>query len=224
MDVTQEILKKVQEYGVTSNTNPGSLASSHSLNYAKGTSIDKPIVQNVTAFPVKLKYADKVGLFGSENVFIKFQLNITEAISSIESIEEPDGYLTLLSSRFTLEGETGDYESAVETWGGKGMDPNYENAKFISAITNPATTRVSVNLTNLKTGNKFLDNWFDVVIYNKNRKPHAYDLMYLKPNDFCYIGLHARAPKRIPFNIEVDIGQEYLSVFNLTEEQRRYEG
>lgn len=224
MDVTQEILNRVQSYGVSSNTNPNSLASSKSLNFSNGTSIDKPIVQSITAFPVKLKYSDKVGLFGSENIFIKFQLNITDSITTIESIEEPDGYLTVLNTRITLLGDTDDYETAVETYGADSENAFYDHAQFISTITNPATTRISVNLTNLKTGNRFVDNWLDVVIYDKNRKAHSYDLMYLKPNDFFYIGFHARAPKRIPFNIELEIGREYLSVFNMTDQQRRYEG
>ncbi len=224
MDVTQQILSTVQTYGGTSNNNPRSLASSKNLNFAKGTSIEKAVVQNVTAFPVKLRYSDQIGLFGSENLFIRFQLNITDAITRIESIEEPDGYLTVLNTRITLDGATDNYETATETYGVTDSDVNYSAADFLSTITNPATTRISVNLTNLKTGNRFVDNWLDVTIYDKNKKAHSYDLMYLKPNDYFYIGFHSRAPKRIPFNVEVEIGREYLSVFNMTAQQKRYEG
>lgn len=224
MDVTQEILKNSQRYGVSSNTNQNSVAASRSLNFAQGTSIEKPVVQNITAFPIKLKYEDKIGLFGAENRFIKFQLNITDSITTFESIEEPDGYLTLLNSRVTLQGATEGYDTALESYTSFGYDPNYDHASYISSIKNPATTRISIDVNNLTTGNRFNDNWLDVVIYDKNKKIHGYDLIYLKPNDFFYVGFHARAPKRIAYNVEVNIGREYISKFSMTAEQQRYEG
>ena len=224
MDVTQEILKNSQRYGVSSNTNQNSVAASRSLNFAQGTSIEKPVVQNITAFPIKLKYEDKIGLFGAENRFIKFQLNITDSITTFESIEEPDGYLTLLNSRVTLQGATEGYDTALESYTSFGYDPNYDHANYISSIKNPATTRISVDVNNLSTGNRFNDNWLDVVIYDKNKKIHGHDLIYLKPNDFFYVGFHARTPKRIAYNVEVNIGREYISKFSMTAEQQRYEG
>ena len=224
MDVTQQILNNEGKHGVSNNTNPNSLSASKNLNFAQGTSLERAVVQNITAFPLKITYSDRVGLFGAENKFIKFQLNIQDSNTTFESIETPDGYLTLLNSRITLSGATENYDTAVELYSGGGNDPNYENAIYVSAIKSPSTTRISVDVNNLRTGNRFVDNWLDVVIYDKNKKVHGYDLMYLKPNDYFYLGFHARTPKQIPYNVEVKIGREYISEFNMTEEQRRYEG
>ncbi len=78
MDVTQEILNNHLLYGGSDNTAPGGLAVSKSLNYAKGASIQKPVLENVSVLPRRLKYADTVGLFGAENVFVKVNLNIKD--------------------------------------------------------------------------------------------------------------------------------------------------
>ena len=45
MDVTQEILRNTKLYGASDYTAAHSLASSKSLNYAEGASIQKPIVE-----------------------------------------------------------------------------------------------------------------------------------------------------------------------------------
>ena len=63
----------------------------------------------------------------------------------------------------------------------------------------------------LKTGNKYIDAWFDVRLYTKNREEHPYDKMYVRLNDFFYIGFHARNTRRLPYNVKCVIGQEYLS-------------
>ena len=79
---------------------------------------------------------------------------------------------------------------------------------------------VSVDLTNLKTGNKYIDAWFDVRLYNKAREEHPYDKMYVRINDFFYIGFHARNTRRLPYNVDCVIGKEYVS--GLKPEQERY--
>ena len=79
---------------------------------------------------------------------------------------------------------------------------------------------VSVDLNNLKTGNKYIDAWFDVRLYTKSRKAHPYDKMYVRMNDFFYIGFHARNTRRLPYNVDCVIGQEYIS--SLNSEQKRY--
>ena len=79
---------------------------------------------------------------------------------------------------------------------------------------------VSVDLNNLKTGNKYIDAWFDVRLYNKARQEHPYDKMYVRINDFFYIGFHARNTKRLPYNVNCVIGQEFIS--GLIPEQERY--
>ena len=79
---------------------------------------------------------------------------------------------------------------------------------------------VSVDLNNLKTGNKYIDAWFDVRLYNKARQEHPYDKMYVRINDFFYIGFHARNTKRLPYNVNCVIGKEYIS--GLKPEQERF--
>ena len=70
---------------------------------------------------------------------------------------------------------------------------------------------VSVDLENLKTGNKYIDSWFDVRLYSKTREEHPYDKMYVRMNDFFYIGFHARNTRRLPYNVKCVIGREYIS-------------
>ena len=78
------------------------------------------------------------------------------------------------------------------------------------------------DLSNLKTGNKYIDNWFDVRLYTSSREEHPYDRMYVRANDFFYIGFHARNTRRLPYNVECIVGNEYVSEENLTDDQRRY--
>lgn len=81
---------------------------------------------------------------------------------------------------------------------------------------------VSIDLINLKTGNKYIDSWFDVRLYTADREEHPYDKMYVSTNDFFYIGFHARNTKRLPYNVECIIGNEYVSSDEMTDEDRRY--
>ena len=73
----------------------------------------------------------------------------------------------------------------------------------MAKINNPY---VGVSLSNLKTGNKYIDAWFDVRLYTKAREEHPYDEMYLPVKDYFYIGFHARNTKRLPYNVECLIG------------------
>jgi hypothetical protein len=85
---------------------------------------------------------------------------------------------------------------------------------------NLSNAYVSVDLENLKTGNKYIDSWFDVRLYSKAREEHPYDKMYVRLNDFFYIGFHARNTKRLPYNVKCVIGREYIS--GLSPDSMRY--
>ena len=74
-----------------------------------------------------------------------------------------------------------------------------------------ARPRVKINLKNLKTGNIYLDSWLDVRLYTQDREEHPYDVMYCGRRDSFYIGFHARNTKRLPYNVECIIGEEYLT-------------
>lgn len=206
MDVTQEILNNHLTYGASDNTAPGGLAASKSLNYAKGASIQKPVLENVSVVPRRLKYADTVGLFGAENVFIKVDLNIKDTGNLC--FEEP-GW-ECLKITFTLPDKVNTYSSAV-------MDPDkdlstvntYEPAQIVNTLARINNPYIGVSLDNLKTGNKYIDAWFDVRLYTKAKEEHPYDEMYLPPTDYFYIGFHARNTRRLPYNVECLIGTGY---------------
>ena len=88
----------------------------------------------------------------------------------------------------------------------------YDPARILGdSLIGKPDSYVSVDLNNLKTGNKYIDAWFDVRLYNKATEEHPYDKMYVRMNDFFYIGFHARNTRRLPYNVKCVIGQEYLS-------------
>ena len=97
------------------------------------------------------------------------------------------------------------------------MDPDkdlvtentYEPAQIVNSLASINNPYVGVSLANLKTGNKYIDAWFDVRLYTKAREEHPYDEMYLPVSDYFYIGFHARNTKRLPYNVECLIGTGY---------------
>ena len=205
MDVTQEILRNTEIYGSSDYTAPWSLASSKSLNYAQGASIQKPIQERVTVLPRRLNYKDTVGLFGAENVFVKVDLKIIDTGNLC--FEEP-GWLCL---RISADSElVNTYYTAVAD---AALDletvNTYEPAQINNNLAQIPNPYVGVSLANLKTGNKYIDAWFDVRLYTKTREEHPYDEMYLPANDYFYIGFHARNTRRLPYNVECLIGTAY---------------
>ncbi len=203
MDVTQEILKNTQIYGSSDYTAPHSLASAKVLNYAEGASIQKPVQEKVTVLPRLLKYADTVGLFGAENVFIKVDLKVIDTGSLCF---EEDGWQCLKMTFLD--------DPLLNTYYTAEMDPDldletvndYDPAQIVNSLARIPNAYIGVSLTNLKTGNKYIDSWFDCRLYTKAREEHPYDEMYVPLNDYFYIGFHARNTKRLPYNVECLIG------------------
>ena len=222
MDVTQSIERAILNMGGSGTTNPAYAASSKSLNYAK----DKNTIQNaaterVTAIPYVLNYKDTVGLFGAENIFVKVQLNIQSATSAFTNVNVPENtYYPVWT--FYEEGVENFYATGVFDFTLDRVTVNdYEPAKISNDLSAFNKPYVRVDLTNLKTGNKFIDNWFDVRIYTKDREEYAYDTIYLSTNDYFYLGFHARNTRRLPYNVQLEIGNEYLEYYDLTEAQRK---
>ena len=186
--------------GGSGSTNPAYHSSAKSLNYAQDkNSITNAATELVTAIPFTLKYQDTVGLFGSENIFIKVQLDIKSATSAFTNIDVPENtYYPVWT--FYETGVENFYETALFDFN-KDLTPlvnGYEPARFsndLSAINQPY---VKIDLHNLKTGNKYIDSWFDVRMYTKDRQEYPYDTMYLKEKDFFYLGFHARNTRRLP--------------------------
>jgi len=218
-NVTQRILDRHIIYGASDNTNPAYSSSNRSLNYAEGGSITRPENERVTIIPFNLKYNDTVGLFGKENHFIRVNVNIDRSVAY--SCFEEDGWscAQIDYNAFPTENtyQSGLVDPSKDEFPVNQYDPARINGD--SLIGKP-DAYVSVDLNNLKTGNKYIDAWFDVRLYNKARQEHPYDKMYVRMNDFFYIGFHARNTRRLPYNVDCVIGQEYVS--GLKPEQVRF--
>ena len=222
MDVTQSIERAILNMGGSGTTNPAYAASSKSLNYAKDrNTIQNAATERVTAIPYVLNYKDTVGLFGAENIFVKVQLNIQSATSAFTNVNVPENtYYPVWT--FYEEGIENFYATGVFDFTLDRTTVNdYEPAKISNDLSAFNKPYVRIDLTNLKTGNKFIDNWFDVRIYTKDREEYAYDTIYLSTNDYFYLGFHARNTRRLPYNVQLEIGNEYLEYYDLTEAQRK---
>jgi len=218
-DVTQRIIDRHIIYGGSDNTNPNYLSSNRSLNYAEGGSIQSPQQDRVSIIPYTLGYSDEVGLFGKENHFVKITLQIDPSVA-LDCFEEPGWRCGNVERQEYPTVNT--YVQAIE-------DPekdltvinDYTPASIgENKLRSTQDAYVSVDLNNLKTGNKYIDSWFDVRLYSRSRNEHPYDKMYVRLNDSFYIGFHARNTRRLPYNVKCVIGQEYFS--GLEEEDMRY--
>jgi len=216
MDVTTELLKQNQTYSASDNTNPDRYSSSRSLNYATGASISKAELAEVNVVPFSLQYSDAVGLYGVENHFIKVKLNIIGDIVRKEYMEP--GYIKADIFNNATEDDTGFVTSALDQAAAE-LDTGYSSAAT-PPLTLPAIgldAYLSIDLQNLKTSNMYNDANLDVRLYTSEHEEHPYDLMYIKPRDFFYVGIHARNTKRLPYNIQIDIGNEYKALESISD-------
>lgn len=224
MNVTEQINRSRQMMGGTGNTNPAYYSSSKSLNYSKSSnSLLNAREERVTAIPSSLNYQDSVGLFGAENVYIKVQLDIENTISIYKDTGSPVN--TYFPATIDVDNEDQDlyYEAAFLDFTKDLFTENdYEPAVLANKIDTIPSPLVSIDLANLKTGNKYIDAWFDVRLYTKDRMEHAYDKMYIPPTSFFYIGFHARNTKRLPYNVRVIVGDGYFSSYDIPASERRY--
>ena len=209
-DVTQRILDRHTIYGASDNTQPAYSSANKSLNYHTGGSISSPELNNVSIVPFTLNYKDTVGLFGQENHFIKVNVSI-DRNAAFACFEEPGWECAAMTQEDI---------SIINTYTAAVVDENldlqtvntYDPAIILfNTLATKADPYISVDLENLKTGNKYIDAWFDVRLYTKAREEHPYDKMYVRLNDFFYIGFHARNTRRLPYNVKCVIGQEYIS-------------
>ncbi len=218
-DVTQRILDRHIIYGGSDNTDPAYYSSNRSLNYAQGGSINSPENSSVSIIPFTINYSDTVGLFGKENHFIKVNVIIEPSVAFACFEEEgwecahvTDGQASTTNTYSSSVIDISKDLTVVNTFDPAELKENQLSIK--------PDAYISVDLNNLKTGNKYIDAWFDVRLYNKERQEHPYDKMYVRVNDFFYIGFHARNTKRLPYNVDCVIGKEYIS--GLKPEQERY--
>ena len=218
MDVSAEILQNHLIYGASDDTNAAGLSSSRSLNYAAGPSITRPDKVKVSLIPYTLKYKDSVGLFGAENYFVNIKVNL-DHLYAAKCYEDRGWECAIITNTPELDGYydgalTQDIEfETVNTYGPAKL--NYELTKRYNGF-------VSIDLNNLKTGNIYVDSWLDTRLYTSDREEHPYDKMYVRENDSFYIGFHARNTRRLAYNVECLIGQEYVTGDDIPTEERRY--
>jgi len=214
MDITDQILKYHQTYGSSDFTAQFTTSSSRALNYANGASIQKPETMRVTTIPREINYQDTVGLFGAENHFVRVDLRVENPVSAC--YEEPGWACARMSQEEVNPDDpysyansgTSDGQAYINQEADRTIENTYEPARFIgNSAFGLASAVVKVDLNNLKTGNKYIDCWLDVRLYNKAREEHPYNIMYVPANSFFYVGFHARNTKRLPYNVKCVIGQ-----------------
>lgn len=217
MDVSNEILQNHIKYGASDNTAPGTLSSSKSLNYAAGASINTPVVERITVFPFTFNFKDSVGLFGAENTFVRIDLDIIDTGGQeLEINGFKDGEI--------VEGDDIEINNYMPAVIDDTKDLVTVNTFIPAELTEEAIPSLiepllSVDLINLRTGNQYVDSWFDVRLYTKNREEHAYDKLYCNLRDSFYIGFHARNTRRLPYNVKCNVGTEIVSKSSV---DRRY--
>ena len=209
-DVTQRILDRHIIYGSSDNTNPAYLSSNRSLNYGTGGSIQSPEQDRVSIIPYTINYQDTVGLFGKENHFIKVNVNINK--NAAYACFEEEGWRCAMITNKDLETINTYLPALINPSEDLTIVNTFEPAKLkTNTLATKADPYISIDLENLKTGNKYIDAWFDVRLYNRAREEHPYDKMYVRLNDYFYIGFHARNTRRLPYNVKCVMGQEYIS-------------
>jgi len=219
MDVTNEILKNHLIYGASDYTASYRHAAGRSLNYADGPSITRPAYQSVSIIPYVLKYESSVGLFGAENYFVKVTLDIQNNARGV-CYEEPFWECAYVDYSSSISEPY--YDAAIVDKNDFSYTDSYVQA-FVTDNALPSLVGkdafVSVDLNNLKVGNIYIDDWLDVRLYTKDREEHPFDKMYVRYNDFFYIGIHARNTKRLQFNVECVVGEEFLEYAAIQEKQ-----
>lgn len=208
-------------------SNPSYYSSSKSLNYAKSSnSLINAREERVTAVPLVKSYVDTVGLFGAENIFIKIQLDIQNSLNVVNGILV-DGIVVNGYTNALLDEGIDDSDLYWDTaFTDYSLDLNTVNTFAPAEISNELdfvpNGVVKIDLENLKTGNKYIDAWFDVRLYTPDRQPYEYDTMYVPLKGFFYLGFHARNTKRLPYNVRMTVNGELISSNTLSANERKY--
>ena len=215
MDITAEILKQVRIQGGSDNTNPAVLSAAKCLNYATGASIHAAEKITISSIPFTIPFKDAIGL-GADNTYIKFILDDVEARFGCFSEE---GWECALITRIDVPNEDSDYEDSIidET---KDLVPDAQGY-LPSTLNNSGPNisdkpRLSITLKNKGTGNIYQDKDFEAYVLNKRREPINDNLLWCDFDDYFYVGFHARNTKRIPYNVDVVIGNEVKLERNIT--------
>ena len=222
MNVTTEINNKRNSMGGSGSSRQEYLSSNKSFNLAAGgNNINNAAPMLVTAIPVDVSMKDTVGLFGSENNFVKINVDIKSTTSLFTSpgIVENDFEPVALKQDQDVEN---DFFTAFFDFT---KDPNpvdqFDPAFLSNTLSGYYRPVISVELFNLGTGNRFVDNWLDVQLYSRDRQPIDVDKIFTDLSSDIFVGIHARNTKRLPYNVKVVVGAEYLEYEDMTPAQRQ---
>ena len=207
LDVTEQIIRYNQLYGASDNTQPNSLSASKSLNYAHAPTLQQAQRFRIQMMPFTLNFQNIVGLFGAENQYVRIDVDIVEFANEC-GIVVGDYFEACIT--YLPDPEQNTYQPAI-------IDPlddlfivnTYEPAEISGTTPVLDHPKIKVDVNNLKTGNIYIDNWLDVMVYTKRGEMWPYDTIYLNPKDFFYIGFHARNTRRLPFNVDAVIEGEF---------------
>ncbi len=96
----------------------------------------------------------------------------------------------------------------------------YESANILgNRLPRIPDAYLSVDLRNIKTGNRYLDDWLDIRLYTSEREEHPYNKMYIRGRSHFYIGVHARNTKRLPYDIICTVGRKYRNYASIHDQK-----
>lgn len=211
MDQTQEILNNHLIYGASDSTNQNA-TSVGKLNFAHGGSMQHAWPIDIVNVKTVLHWKDDIGLAGAENHFVKVNLKLGDypgtpcyeeifwECAEFHNVPEKDhqweGVIVDHNKDLIEDAPVGTY------WPAEWNTPRFPNYG--------QSTWISVRVEDLSTGNTHNDKWFDTRLYTKEKFEHPYELMYVKKNEFFYIGFHARNTRRIAYNVKIHIGEFWV--------------
>lgn len=224
-NITPQIITYAELYGSSDNTNQSGTASSRTLQYATGSTVQKPVHVPVKTMPQDLTFKNPagVGLFGAEMVVIRFDLDIqdTGALNNCGPIGF-DGYYPACVHLIN--------EGTVNTYRQADVDPDldlivvntYEPATFDNGAEVDLAWKpmVTVSLENLGSGNQYQDCWVDACFLDGNRNVMPVSEFWTPVKSSFYLSISARNTRRMPYNINVNIGDQIASYNALSNQQR----
>lgn len=214
LGVTDQIRRYHELYGGSDSTDQKSLAASKSLNYAKGGTKQQATRVRVGVIIHTLHFIGQIGLFGAENAYARVQLDIDHVVGGGVDSDDYEPATISYSNYPTVN----TYEQAMIY---PDLDPvtvnTYEPATISDTVVPMFDPKVSVRADNLKTGNIYIDDWLDVQLYTKHGEMWPFDTMYLSPKDYFFIGFHARDTRRLDYNVDCIIGEQFLPAAEIKE-------
>jgi len=219
MDVTSSINRIQNTYGGGCNSIANALSASKALNFAEGGSIQNAVKTGIiTQLPFIFNFKGTAGLFGAENQFFEISTNILDyGVGNVVNNGYSQAVIYEITSTDTY------YDDAIID---NNRDPDPVVNEFLSAkisdnLSDVAKPVFSLSLINNGSGNKYEDAWLDTRIYSKYKEEHPYDEMFFRDKDKFYIGFHARNTRRSSYDVQLVLGLEFLSEYELSENDRK---